>query len=195
MYYYDDSEVDRSQDSLTTVNLTNTRVQEIAYKVKASLASLLHKAVCISKSKDDLYGDIMSNDVRLLIYSLPTKLLMNSSKLFGDSIRGNVHQDTILDIISYALHIYRMVSRTDYTDYNDLYPMLQKIYTIVDQRHYEYNGSDLIYDRLSMPDIASMIHIKAIRIKNMLNKPDKTNDNVYDELVKSHIIDSIYELF
>jgi len=191
MYYYDDSEVDRSQDSLTAVNLISPRVREIAYKIKASLAGLLHKAVCIYKSKDDLYGDIMSNDVRLLVYSLPTKLLMNSSKLFGDSIRGNVQQETILDIISYALHIYRMVNGIDY---NDLYPILQKIYAIVDQRHYEYNGADSIYDRLTMPDIASMLHIKAIRIKNLLNNFDKINNNAYDELVKPRIIDSIYDI-
>jgi hypothetical protein len=191
MYYYDDSEVDRSQDNLTAVNLLNKRVHEVAYKMKAVLADLLYKAMYISNSKSNLYGDIMNSDVRVLMHSLPTKLLMNSSKLFGDSIRGNVHQDTILDIVSYALHIYRMVSGTDY---NDLYPMLQKIYAIVDQRHYEYNGADLIYDRLSMPDIASMIHIKSIRIKNLINSLDKIYSDVSFELVKSCIFDNIYDL-
>jgi hypothetical protein len=192
MYHYDDSEVDRSQDNLTVVNLLNERVHEIAYKIKAALADLLYKAMYISNSKSELYGDIMNSDVKVLMYSLPTKLLMNSSKLFGDSIRGNVHQDTILDLISYALHTYRMFNDTNCNDL--LYSMIQKIYTIVDQRHYEYNGADLIYDRLSMADIASMIHIKAIRIKNLLNSLGKINDSAYDELVKSRVFDNIYDV-
>lgn len=191
MYYYDDSEVDRSQNELTAVNLLNDRTYEIACKIKSVLTDLLHKAVFISESKKDLYGDIMDSDIRVLMYSLPTKLLMNSSKLFSDSIKGNVSEETILDILSYALHIHKMINGMDY---KDLCPIIQKIYAIIDQRHYEYNRADLVYDRLSMPDIASMIHIKSIRIKNLINNLDKVHNDTSFEFVKLRIFDSIYDL-
>jgi hypothetical protein len=72
--------------------------------------------------------------------------------------------------------------------------MLQKIYTIVDQRHYEYNGVDSTYDRLTMSDIASMIHIKSIRIKSLINNFDKVHNDATLELIKSRVFDNIYDL-
>ena len=177
-------EVDQSQSIFIKVTFINERTHFIAYKMKAALTDLLHKAISISNSKNELYGGIINNDVNVLMYSLPTKLLMNSSKLFGDSIRGNVQQETILDILTYALYIYRMVSGVDYSD---LHPMLQTIYSIVEQRHYEYNSAKLVYDRLLTSDVASIIHVKAIRIKNLLGNLDKINKNIDSELVKSDI--------
>ncbi len=191
MYHYDDSEVDKSQDSLIRFNLLEERTRDITNKIKITLTDLLHKAASISKSKNDLYGDIMDNSTRVLMYSLPTKLLMNTSKMFGDSIKGNLEDNTVLDVLTYALYIYKMLSNKDYSD---LHPILHQLYEIIQQRQYEYNSADLVYDRLSMSDIASMIHIKAIRIKNLVNSLDKLDGNADIESFRTCVLDNIYDL-
>jgi len=159
--------------------------------MKDALTDLLHKAVSLSNAKSNLYGEIGDSDVKVLIYSLPTKLIMNTAKLFGDSIRGDIDEGTIIDIITYSLYIHSVVNGNDYRNIESI---LNDSYKIIQQRHYDYNSADLIYDRLSMSDITSMIHIKAIRIKNLLNNIDKSNDNGVIESIKSRIIDSIYDL-
>ncbi len=191
MYHYDDSEVDKSQDSLVRVNLLEERTRDITNKIKIALTDLLYRATSVSQSKNDLYGDIMENCTSVLMYSLPTKLLMNTSKMFGDSIKGNLDDGTILDTLTYALYIYKMLSNRDY---NDLNPILHKAYEIIQQRQYEYNSADLVYDRLSISDIASMIHIKAIRIKNLVNHLDKLHEDADIESFRTRVLDSIYDL-
>jgi len=52
----------------------------------------------------------------------------------------------------------------------------------------------LIYDRLSISDIASLVHIKALRIKNLVNSIDNIKDDIDIEKVKYSIFDSIYDL-
>lgn len=191
MYYYDDMEVDQSQSDCIKIPAMNERTHLIAYKMKDALTDLLHKAVSLSNAKSNLYGEIGDSDVKVLIYSLPTKLIMNTAKLFGDSIRGDIDEGTIIDIITYSLYIHSVVNGNDYRNIESI---LNDSYKIIQQRHYDYNSADLIYDRLSMSDITSMIHIKAIRIKNLLNNIDKSNDNGVIESIKSRIIDSIYDL-
>ena len=191
MYYYDDMEVDRSQSDFTKVSSMNDRTHLVAYKMKAAITDLLHNAISVSNSKNDLYGEIGDGDIKVLMYSLPSKLIMNTAKLFGDSIRGNIDENTIIDIITYALYIHSVVNSDDYRNIEQI---LKNIYNIIQQRHYEYNSADLIYDRLSISDIASLAHVKSIRVKNLLNSLDKINDNTYSELVKPRIIDSIYDL-
>lgn len=191
MYYYDDMEVDQSQSDCIKIPAMNERTHLIAYKMKAALADLLHKAVSLSNAKSGLYGEFSDGDAKVLMYSLPTKLIMNTAKLFGDSIRGDIDEGTIIDIITYSLYIHSVVNGNDYRNIESI---LNDSYKIIQQRHYDYNSADLIYDRLSMSDITSMIHIKAIRIKNLLNNIDKSNDNGVIESIKSRIIDSIYDL-
>ncbi len=191
MYYYDDMEVDQSQSDCIKIPAMNERTHLIAYNMKDALTDLLHKAVSLSNAKSNLYGEIGDSDVKVLIYSLPTKLIMNTAKLFGDSIRGDIDEGTIIDIITYSLYIHSVVNGNDYRNIESI---LNDSYKIIQQRHYDYNSADLIYDRLSMSDITSMIHIKAIRIKNLLNNIDKSNDNGVIESIKSRIIDSIYDL-
>lgn len=191
MYYYDDMEVDQGQSDCIKIPAMNERTHLIAYKMKDALTDLLHKAVSLSNAKSNLYGEIGDSDVKVLIYSLPTKLIMNTAKLFGDSIRGDIDEGTIIDIITYSLYIHSVVNGNDYRNIESI---LNDSYKIIQQRHYDYNSADLIYDRLSMSDITSMIHIKAIRIKNLLNNIDKSNDNGVIESIKSRIIDSIYDL-
>jgi len=191
MYYYDDMEVDQTQSSFTKAMTMHDRTDLIAYKMKAALTDLLYKAISISNAKNDLYGEIGDGDVKVLIYSLPSKLIMNTAKLFGDSIRGNVDENTIIDIITYSLYIYSVVNGEHYRNIEQI---LNNVYNIIQQRHYEYNSADLVYDRLSICNIASMAHIKSIRIKNLLNNLDKINDNEDAELVKSRIFDSVYDL-
>jgi hypothetical protein len=191
MYHYDDMEVDRCQSDFTKVPTMNGRTHFIAYKMKAAITDLLYKAISLSNAKSNLYGEVGDIDFKVLIHSLPSKLIMNTAKLFGDSVRGTVDEATIMDIITYALYIHSMVNSNDY---RNIEKILENIYNIIQQRHYEYNSADLVYDRLSISDIASMVHIKSIRLKNVLNNIDKTNDNADAELAKSSIIDSIYDL-
>jgi len=191
MYYYDDMEVDQSQSSFTKVQLMNDRTHFIDYKMKAAITDLLHKAISLSNSKNDLYGEIGDGDIKVLMYSLPSKLIMNTAKLFGDSIRGNVDENTIIDIITYALYIHSVVNSDDYRNIEQI---LKNIYNIIQQRNYEYNSADLIYNRLSISDIASLVHIKALRIKNLVNSIDKVKDDIDIEKVKYSINDSIYDL-
>jgi len=191
MYYYDDMEVDQSQSNLTKISAMNDRANLIAYKMKAALTDLLHKAISLSNAKSDLYGEIGDGDVKILIYSLPLKLIMNTAKLFGDSIKGNVDENNMIDIMAYSFYIYSLLNGSDYKNIDQI---LSEIYKIIQERHYDYNSADLIYDRLSISDIASLAHVKSIRVKNLLNSLDKINENTYSELVKPRIIDSIYDL-
>ncbi len=191
MYHYDDMEVDKSQSDFTKVSTINDRTHFIAYKMKAALNDLLYKAISFSDAKSDLYGEVGDIDVKVLIYSLPSKLVMNTAKLFGDSIKGNVYESTLLDIITYSLYIYSLISSTDYRNIEQI---LHNVHQIIDQRHYDYNSADVIYDRLSVTDISSMVHIKAIRIKNLVNSIDKVKDDMDIEKVNYSIKDSIYDL-
>jgi len=191
MYYYDDMEVDQSQSNFTKISAMNDRTHLVAYKMKAAITDLLHKAVSLSNAKSDLYGEIGDIDVKVLMYSLPSKLIMNTAKLFGDSVRGTVDEATIIDIITYTLYIYSVLNGDDYRNIEQI---LKNIYNTIQQRHYEYNSTDLVYDRLSISDIASMTHIKAIRIKNLLNSIDMLEENADIEKVKYSINDSIYDL-
>jgi len=191
MYHYDDMEVDKSQSDFTKVSTMDDRTNIVAYKMKAALTDLLHKAISFSDAKSDLYGEVGDIDVKVLIYSLPSKLVMNTAKLFGDSIKGNVDESTLLDIITYALYIHSVISSTDYRNIDQI---LHNVHQIIDQRHYDYNSADVIYNRLSITDISSMVHIKAIRLKNLVNSIDKTKDDTSVERVIGSINDSIYDL-
>ena len=191
MYHYDDMEVDRSQSDFTKVSAMNDRTNLIAYKMKAALTDLLHKAISLSNAKSDLYGEIGDGDVKVLIYSLPSKLIMNTAKFFGDSLKGNVNENTLIDIITYTLYIHSVINSTDYRNIDQI---LNHIHKIMHHRHYAYNSADMIYDRLSISDISSMTHIKAIRIKNLINSIDKNKDDTYVERVICSINDSIYDL-
>ena len=184
-------EVDQSQSGFTKIPSMNDRTNLIAYKMKAALTDLIHKAISLSNTKSELYGEIGDVEVKVLIYSLPSKLIMNTAKLFGDSIRRTVDEDTIIDIISYSLYIHSLFSNNDYKNVDQI---LNNIYKIIQNRHYDYNSADVIYDRLSISDISSMAHIKAIRIKNLVNSIEKTKDDTYVERVISSINDSIYDL-
>jgi len=191
MYHYDDMEVDKSQSDFTKVSTMDHRTNIIAYKMKAALTDLLHKAISFSDAKSDLYGEVGDIDVKVLIYSLPSKLVMNTAKLFGDSIKGNVDENTLIDIITYTLYIHSVINSTDYRNIDQI---LHNVHQIIDQRHYDYNSADVIYNRLSITDISSMVHIKAIRLKNLVNSIDKTKDDTYVERVIGSINDSIYDL-
>jgi len=191
MYYYDDMEVDQSQSSFTKVPSMHEYNNLIIYKIKAALTDLLHKAVSFSDAKSDLYGEVGDIDVNVLIYSLPSKLIMNTAKLFGDSLRDNVDENTLIDIITYTLYIHSLINSTDYRNIDQI---LNHIHQIIHHRHYDYNSADVIYDRLSISDISSMAHIKAIRIKNLVNSIDKTKDATHVERVICSINDSIYDL-
>jgi hypothetical protein len=191
MYYYDDMEVDQSQLDFTKVSAMNDRTNLIAYKMKAAITDLLHKAISISNSKNDLYGEIGDGDVKVLMYSLPSKLIMNTAKLFGDSIKGTVDENNMIDIMAYSFYIYSLLNGNDCENMDQI---LSEIYKIIQERHYDYNSADLVYDRLSMSDIASMVHIKAMRIKNLVNSIDKNSDDTYVERVICSINDSIYDL-
>ena len=191
MYYYDDMEVDQSQSSFTKVPSMHEYNNLIIYKIKAALTDLLHKAVSFSDAKSDLYGEVGDIDVNVLIYSLPSKLIMNTAKLFGDSLKGNVDENTLIDIMTYTLYIHSVINSTDYRNIDQI---LNHIYKIMHHRHYAYNSADMIYDRLSISDISSMAHIKAIRIKNLINSIDKNKDDTYVERVICSINDSIYDL-
>jgi len=192
MYYYDDMEVDRSQSDFIKVSTVNTRTHLIGYNMKAALTDLINKAISLSNAKSDLYGEIGDGDVKVLIRSLPTKLIMNTAKLFGDSVtRETVDEATIIDIITYSLYIHSVINGDDYVNIEQV---LKNIYNIIQQRHYEYNSADLVYDRVSMSDIASIVHIKAIRIKNLVNVFDKAKDDIDIEKTKYSINDSIYDL-
>jgi hypothetical protein len=191
MYYYDDLEVDRSQSDFVKVQSMNERVYFIAHKMEAALADLVYRAVSLSNAKSSLYGEIDNGDARVLMYSLPTKLIMNTAKLFGDSIKGNIDENTIIDIVAYSLYIHSLVNANDYKDIGLL---LSNLHNIIHQRHYDYNSADLVYDRLSVSDIASVMHIKAIRIKNLFNHISNTNESNDIELVKSRIVDSVYDI-
>jgi len=191
MYYYDDMEVDQSQSSFTKVPSMHEYNNLIIYKIKAALTDLLHKAVSFSDAKSDLYGEVGDIDVNVLIYSLPSKLIMNTAKLFGDSLKGNVDENTLIDIITYTLYIHSVINSTDYRNIDQI---LNHIHKIMHHRHYAYNSADMIYDRLSISDISSMAHIKAIRIKNLINSIDKNKDDTDIEKAKYSIKDSIYDL-
>jgi len=191
MYYYDDMEVDQSQSSFTKVPSMHEYNNLIIYKIKAALTDLLHKAVSFSDAKRDLYGEVGDIDVNVLIYSLPSKLIMNTAKLFGDSLKGNVDENTLIDIMTYTLYIHSVINSTDYRNIDQI---LNHIYKIMHHRHYAYNSADMIYDRLSISDISSMAHIKAIRIKNLINSIDKNKDDTDIEKAKYSIKDSIYDL-
>jgi len=191
MYYYDDMEVDQSQSGFTKIPSMNDRTNLIAYKMKAALTDLLHKAISLSNAKSDLYGEIGDGDVKVLIYSLPSKLIMNTAKLFGDSIKGTVDENNMIDIMAYSFYIYTLLNGNDCENIDQI---LSNIYKIIQERHYDYNSADLVYDRLSLSDIASMIHIKALRIKNLVNSIDKVKDDTDIEKVKHSIKDSIYDL-
>ena len=184
-------EVDQSQSSLTKVPYMHDRTNLIAYKMKAALTDLLHKAISLSNAKSDLYGEIGDGDVKVLIYSLPSKLIMNTAKLFGDSIKGTVDENNMIDIMAYSFYIYTLLNGNDCENIDQI---LSNIYKIIQERHYDYNSADLVYDRLSLSDIASMIHIKALRIKNLVNSIDKVKDDTDIEKVKHSIKDSIYDL-
>jgi hypothetical protein len=159
--------------------------------MKAALTDLLHKAISFSDAKSDSYGEVGDIDVKVLIYSLPSKLIMNTAKLFGDSLKGNVDENTLIDIITYTLYIQSVINSTDYRNVDQI---LNRIHKIIHHRHYDYNSADVIYDRLSISDISSMAHIKAIRIKNLVNSIDKTKDATHVERVICSINDSIYDL-
>jgi hypothetical protein len=191
MYHYDDMEVDRSQSDFTKVSPIDASTHLVAYKMKTALTDLLHKAVSFSDAKRDLYGEVGDIDVKVLIYSLPSKLIMSTAKLFGDSLRGNVDENTLIDIITYTLYIHSVINSTDYRNIDQI---LNHIHKIIHHRHYDYNSADVIYDRLSISDISSMAHIKAIRIKNLVNSIDKTKDDTHVERVICSINDSIYDL-
>jgi hypothetical protein len=191
MYYYDDMEVDQSQSSFTKVQLMNDRTHFIAHKMEAALTDLLHKAVSFSNAKSDLYGEVRDIDVNILIYSLPSKLIMNTAKLFGDSIKGTVDENNMIDIMAYSFYIYSLLNGNDYKNTDHI---LSDIYKVIQERHYDYNSADVIYDRLSISDISSIAHIKAIRIKNLVNSIDKTKDDTHVERVRYSINDSIYDL-
>ena len=191
MYYYDDMEVDQSQSSFTKVPSMHEYNNLIIYKIKAALTDLLHKAVSFSDAKRDLYGEVGDIDVNVLIYSLPSKLIMNTAKLFGDSLKGNVDENTLIDIMTYTLYIHSVINSTDYRNIDQI---LNHIHKIMHHRHYAYNSADMIYDRLSISDISSMAHIKAIRIKNLINSIDKNKDDTDIEKAKYSIKDSIYDL-
>ena len=191
MYYYDDMEVDQSQSSFTKVPSMHEYNNLIIYKIKAALTDLLHKAVSFSDAKSDLYGEVGDIDVNVLIYSLPSKLIMNTAKLFGDSLRDNVDENTLIDIITYTLYIHSVINSTDYRNIDQI---LNHIHKIMHHRHYAYNSADMIYDRLSISDISSMAHIKAIRIKNLINSIDKNKDDTDVERVICSINDSVYDL-
>ena len=191
MYHYDDMEVDQSQSNLTKISAMNDRTNLIAYKMKAALTDLLHKAISLSNAKSDLYGEIGDGDVKVLMYSLPSKLIMNTAKLFGDSVRGTVDKNTMIDIITYSLYIHSVVNSDDYRSIEQI---LKNIYNIIQQRNYEYNSADLVYDRLSISDIASMVHIKAVRVKNLLNGIDKVREDIDGEKVRHSINDNICDL-
>jgi len=191
MYHYDDMEVDRSQSDFTKVSTMNERAHFIAYKMKAALTDLLYKAISLSNAKSNLYGEVGDADLKVLIYSLPSKLIMNTAKLFGDSIKGTVDENNMIDIMAYSFYIRSIINGDDYRNIDQI---LNNIYNIIQQRHYEYNSADLVYDRLSMSDIASMAHIKAIRLKNLVNSIDKTKDDTHVERVICSINDSIYDL-
>ncbi len=184
-------EVDRSQSDFTKVSTMNDRTNIVAYKMKAALTDLLHKAISLSNAKSELYGEIGDIDIKVLIHSLPSKLIMNTAKLFGDSVRGTLNEATIIDIITYALYIYSVINGDDYRNIEQI---LKNVHQIIDQRHYDYNSTDVIYDRLSISDISSMAHIKAIRIKNLVNSINKTQDDTHVERVICSINDSIYDL-
>jgi hypothetical protein len=191
MYYYDDMEVDQSQSSFTKVQLMNDRTHFIAHKMEAALTDLLHKAVSFSNAKSDLYGEVRDIDVNILIYSLPSKLIMNTAKLFGDSIKGTVDENNMIDIMAYSFYIYTLLNGNDCENIDQI---LSDIYKIIQERHYDYNSADVIYDRLSISDISSIAHIKAIRIKNLVNSIDKPKDDTHVERVRYSINDSIYDL-
>ena len=191
MYHYDDMEVDRSQSDFTKVSTMNERTHFIAYKMKVALTDLLYKAISLSNAKSNLYGEIGHGDVKVLIYSLPSKLIMNTAKLFGDSLKGNVDENTLIDIITYTLYIHSLINSTDYRNIDQI---LNSTYEIIHHRHYDYNSADAIHDRLSISDISSMAHIKAIRIKNLVNNIDKAKDDTHFERVIYSINDSIYDL-
>jgi len=159
--------------------------------MKAALSDLLHKAISLSNAKSNLYGEVGDGDVKVLIYSLPSKLIMNTAKLFGDSLKGNVDENTLIDIITYTLYIHSVINSTDYRNIDQI---LNHIHKIMHHRHYAYNSADMIYDRLSISDISSMAHIKAIRIKNLINSIDKNKDDTDIEKAKYSIKDSIYDL-
>jgi hypothetical protein len=191
MYHYDDMEVDQSQSSLTKVPYMHDRTNLIAYKMKAALTDLLHKAISLSNAKSNLYGEVGDGDVKVLIYSLPSKLIMNTAKLFGDSIRGTVDENIMIDIMTYSIYIHSLLNGNDYKNMDKI---LSVIHKIIQERHYDYNSADLIYDRLSISDIASLVHIKALRIKNLVNSIDNIKDDIDIEKVKYSIFDSIYDL-
>jgi len=191
MYHYDDMEVDQSQSNLTKISTMHDRTDLIAYKMKAALSDLLHKAISLSNAKSNLYGEVGDGDVKVLIYSLPSKLIMNTAKLFGDSLKGNVDENTLIDIITYTLYIHSVINSTDYRNIDQI---LNSTYEIIHHRHYDYNSADAIHDRLSISDISSMAHIKAIRIKNLVNNIDKAKDDTHFERVIYSINDSIYDL-
>jgi len=191
MYYYDDMEVDQSQSGFTKIPSMNDRTNLIAYKMKAALTDLIHKAISLSNTKSELYGEIGDVEVKVLIYSLPSKLIMNTAKLFGDSIKGTVDENNMIDIMAYSFYIYTLLNGNDCENIDQI---LSNIYKIIQERHYDYNSADLVYDRLSLSDIASMIHIKALRIKNLVNSIDKVKDDTDIEKVKHSIKDSIYDL-
>jgi hypothetical protein len=191
MYHYDDMEVDQSQSSLTKVPYMNERANFIAYKMRDALTYLLHKAVSFSDAKSALYGEVRDVDVKVLVYSLPSKLIMNTAKLFGDSLRGHIDENTLVDIITYALYIHSAINNADYKNVDQV---LNHIHEIIHHKHYDYNSADVIYDKLSISDISSMSHIKAIRIKNLVNSIDKTKDDTHFERVRCSINDSIYDL-
>ena len=191
MYHYDDMEVDRSQSDFTKVSAMNDRANLISYKMKAALTDLLHKAISLSNAKSNLYGEVGDGDVKVLIYSLPSKLIMNTAKLFGDSIRGTVDENIMIDIMTYSIYIHSLLNGNDYKNMDKI---LSVIHKIIQERHYDYNSADLIYDRLSISDIASLVHIKALRIKNLVNSIDNIKDDIDIEKVKYSIFDSIYDL-
>ena len=191
MYHYDDMEVDRSQSDFTKVSAMNDRANLISYKMKAALTDLLHKAISLSNAKSNLYGEVGDGDVKVLIYSLPSKLIMNTAKLFGDSIRGTVDENIMIDIMTYSIYIHSLLNGNDYKNMDKI---LSDIHKIIQERHYDYNSADLIYDRLSISDIASLVHIKALRIKNLVNSIDNIKDDIDIEKVKYSIFDSIYDL-
>jgi hypothetical protein len=116
---------------------------------------------------------------------------MNTAKLFGDSIKGTVDENNMIDIMAYSFYIYTLLNGNDCENIDQI---LSNIYKIIQERHYDYNSADLVYDRLSLSDIASMIHIKALRIKNLVNSIDKVKDDTDIEKVKHSIKDSIYDL-
>ena len=184
-------EVDQSQSNLTKISTMHDRTDLIAYKMKAALSDLLHKAISLSNAKSNLYGEVGDGDVKVLIYSLPSKLIMNTAKLFGDSLKGNVDENTLIDIITYTLYIHSVINSTDYRNIDQI---LNSTYEIIHHRHYDYNSADAIHDRLSISDISSMAHIKAIRIKNLVNNIDKAKDDTHFERVIYSINDSIYDL-